>query len=208
MPNLIKSHNLATAKAAGRAPKQQPYTGPRPTVLIGVDPAFRPGGFWICIIDKSDMTANFRNFETVLHFDRWLRSDEAPETAIVSIENSNLQKVTFGKMRNGEYEKGGNESKQLLASRSRNVGTNQAVSQLAVKAAVDRYGKSCVIEISPRQKGGKIWDEKQFGWIVQADRVRLMCQVGKAKQDMRDAYMLAQMGGQQWGLMNRQTKTV
>ena len=207
--NNIKSHNLATAKAAGRAAKGAASVSLiRPAVWIGVDPAFRTGGFWICVIDTVDATADFRQFASVLHFDRWLRSDEAPETAVVSVENSNMQKSTFGMLRNGRRESAPGESSAHLASRSRNVGTNQAASQLAVDAARDRYGAGYVVEISPAQKGKKVLDEKQFGWIVQADRVRLMCQVGKAKQDMRDAYMLAQMGRQQWTITNRQTKTI
>lgn len=204
-----QSHNLTTAKAAGRAAKIAASAPTiRPTVWIGVDPAFRPGGFWICIIDTQDATADFRQFKSVLHFDRWLRSDEAPETAVVSIENSNLQKSTFGMLRNGKRESSPGESGAHLAARSRNVGTNQAASQLAVDAARDRYGAGYVVEISPKQKGKKVWSEKDFAWIVQADKVRLMCQVGKAKQDMRDAYMLAQMGKQQWIITNRQTKTI
>lgn len=147
-------------------------------VFIGVDPAFRKDGFAACVIDQTDKTARFLNFQDVLRWSEWLHSDDAPEHAIVCIENSNLQDITFD-MR-------GNRSE--IARKSRNVGCNQAVSQLAFVAAVRRYGPGWVFEISPKDKGHK-YTPSEFLSVVRQDGIKLPG--GSINQDHRDAYKLA-----------------
>lgn len=147
-----------------------------PSVKIGVDPAFRAGGFIVCILDTSERTAHFRVFRDVLAFDRWLQSPDAPEAALVTIENSNATNTNFDQ----------NGSRGAVARKGRNVGTNQAVSQLAVQSATDRYG-SCR-SVSPKQKGKK-WSKREFEAVLIADGVSVYGQSGS--QDARDAYKLA-----------------
>ena len=146
------------------------------TVKIGVDPAFRARGFTVCILDTSERTAHFRVFRDVLTFDRWLQSPDAPDAAIVTVENSNATNTNF--------DQSGTRAK--VARKGRNVGTNQAVSQLTVQSAIDRYG-SCQ-SVSPKQKGKK-WTKREFEAVLRADRVSVYGNSGT--QDARDAYKLA-----------------
>lgn len=152
-------------------------------VVIGVDPAFRKGGFWACFVDLIDRTARFRQFRDVLEFDRFLQSAEAPERALAVVENSNLQNVTFKRNQGG--------SNAEVMRKSRNVGTNQAASELTYRAAVDRYGKDNVMNISPERKGTK-FNEMYFRAAMKGDRVKADNYTGV--QDQRDAYQLARMG--------------
>lgn len=149
-------------------------------VFIGVDPAFRAGGFVAVIIDMTDRTASVKVFESLLHWHDWLRGPDAPAQAYVCVENSNLQNKTFD-MSGGKPE---------VARVSRNAGANQAVSQLAFESAKKRYGNT-VYEVSPRQKGRKITDARQFAAIAQHAGITLPKQ--KLSQDARDAFMLADM---------------
>jgi hypothetical protein len=150
-------------------------------VYIGVDPAFRQGGFWACILDMADKSVVFKCFEDVLHWHDWLRSPDAPGSCFVCVENSNLQNQTFDM----------SGSREKVARGSRNVGTNQAVSELAYRSAVRRYGKGKVWQVSPKEKGRK-WTPDQFGYIAQSDGVVLP--KGPVNQDCRDAYQLASIG--------------
>lgn len=150
-------------------------------VLIGVDPAFRKGGFWACFLDLDDCTAVFRQFRDVLTFDRFLHSPDAPEFAFVVVENSNLQNKNFDMT----------GDRGTLARKGRNVGTNQAVSELAVRSAQDRYGVDNVANVSPQKKGAK-WPESYFQAALNGDKVRAVNYSGT--QDERDAYKLAHMG--------------
>ena len=150
-------------------------------VFIGVDPAFRAGGFVSVIIDMADRTARVMTFESLLHWHDWLRSPDAPAQAYVCVENSNLQNKTFD-MSGGKPE---------VARMSRNAGANQAVSQLAFESARARYGTKTVYEVSPRQKGAKVTDARLFAAIVQQAGILLPKQ--KLSQDARDAFMLADM---------------
>lgn len=114
------------------------------SIYIGADPSFRKKGFGIAIIDLTDKTVNFKTFKNgFLDFQSWLISD-APERAVICIENSNLQKKTFDM-------KGGIA---VVARKSRNVGKNQCVSQLSVDIC-RMYPNLLTIEISPKEKGRK-----------------------------------------------------
>lgn len=150
-------------------------------VIIGIDPAFRKGGFWIAIVDYSERSIVFRPFNGVLAFDRWLQSPDAPEKALVCIENSNLQNVNFKTSPNV----------RKTARMGRNVGANQAVSQMTVQAAIDRYGPHSVVEISPAEKGAK-WNSRQFQAVASDEALTLYN--FQDNQDARDAAKVALVG--------------
>lgn len=146
-------------------------------IVIGIDPAFRKSGFAICIIDE-DGEAQGKMFKSFLDFLRWMTAPgEAPKNAIVGIENSNLQNVTFEM-------KG---TKGMVAKISRNVGANQAASQYTVDACKWHYGERNVFEISPKQKGGK-WAQATFRAVAKSYKHTI---VGRFNQDQRDAYQIA-----------------
>jgi hypothetical protein len=149
-------------------------------IFIGVDPAFRAGGFVAVIIDMADKTARSITFKNLLAWHDWLRGPDAPQSAYVCVENSNLQNKTFDM----------SGDKPTVARMSRNAGANQAVSQLAYDSAKERYGAT-VYEVSPRQKGRKVTDARTFAAIVQHAGILLPKQ--KLSQDARDAFMLAEM---------------
>lgn len=170
-------------------------------VIVGVDPAFRRGGFWACFIDTSDRTVVFRQFRDVLTWDRFLRGSEAPGIAHVFVENSNEQKKTFythktatgALLTPSQARKHRNPiplNSSELSGVSRNVGANQGVSELSVRAAVDRYGKEYVSSISPEKKGTK-YNEMYFRAALKGDNVTALNYSGT--QDERDAYKLAHM---------------
>lgn len=145
--------------------------------VIGIDPAFRKAGFAICIIDEMG-EAQGKMFKGFLEFLRWLTTPgEAPAKAIVGVENSNLQNVTFDM-------KG---TKGMVAKMSRNVGANQAASQYTVDACKWHYGDKYVVEISPKQKGKK-WTQAMFRAVAKSNGHTV---VGKFNQDQRDAYQIA-----------------
>jgi len=149
----------------------------KPAIRIGIDPAFRKSGFAVCIIDENK-EAQFRTFKNgLLDFLSWLWND-SPDNALVTVENSNLQNITFD-MRG---------SKAVIAKKSRNVGKNQAASEITVQACIVRWGKNRVQNISPRQKGGK-WTDKEFKAVVRQEGHKLYGYTGK--EDYRDAYQLA-----------------
>ena len=147
-------------------------------IKIGIDPAFRVDGFGLAIYDTKEKTMGFRNFENFVVFLGWLNSEESPEAATCIIENSNLQNCTFDK-------KG---SRDVISRKSRNVGANQAVSELTVIACKMKYGEKAVIQISPKNKGIK-WNEPTFQAVL-----KLMAITSEKKshnQDDRDAAKLA-----------------
>lgn len=96
---------------------------------------------------------------------------------IFIVENSNLQNTTFA-----TYKVNPNQIKRI----SRNVGANQAVSQMVVDYL--RYLGLEVIEVSPLQKGSK-WNLYQ----AQSALFDLGISTSKIKmsQDERDALKLA-----------------
>lgn len=147
-------------------------------VFIGVDPAFRSGGFWACILDMTDKTAAFKCFADVLEYHDWLRSLEAPLSCFVCVENSNLQNKSFD-MSGKAVE---------VARKSRNAGCNMAVSELAYQSSLRRYGKDRAFQVSPKEKGNK-WTADQFGAVLKYDGVTIITK--GANQDCRDAYKLA-----------------
>lgn len=146
-------------------------------IYIGVDPAFRQGGFWACVLDMETKKANYLQFQDLLHWHDWLRSGAAPQSAIVAIENSNEQNTNFDTT----------GTRTELARKGRNVGANQAVSELAYRSALRKYGRENVFSVSPREKGRK-YTREQFSYVVRQDGVD---HPGDTNQDQRDAYKLA-----------------
>lgn len=155
-------------------------------IYIGIDPAFRDGGFWVCIIDMKDRTANFKEFDGVENFIHWVYSDDAPEVAFWCVENSNLQNKSFDMT----------GSASVIARKARNVGTNQAVSEITCRVLKTKYGPENVLPISPQQKGAKITSAAAFAAIVRGDGL-MLTNFGQGNQDKRDAYKIAQIGKQQ-----------
>lgn len=149
-------------------------------VIIGIDPAFRKGGFGVCYYDLSDKSMWFVTYHTILDFQDFLNSDDAPVSALCIIENSNLQNSTFDMT----------GSKSEIARKSRNVGKNQAVSVIADLICVRRYGAQNVKSISPAQKGKK-WTATEFDAIVKQEKIKLFKKT--SNQDERDAAKLSLM---------------
>lgn len=112
-------------------------------VIIGLDPAFREGGFGCAIIEQGIVTfGNIGNFADFLNY-----CDIAPDGALWCVENSNLDDTTY------QYLRGGNT--RTLMAKSRDVGKNQAISQVVCDYLVKKFGAEKVTAISPRQKGAK-----------------------------------------------------
>jgi hypothetical protein len=113
------------------------------TVIIGLDPAFREGGFGAATIENGVVTfGTIKNFADFLEF-----CDIAHGGVLWCVENSNLDNTTY------EYLRGGNT--RTLMAKSRDVGKNQAISQVVCDYLVKKFGAEKVTAISPRQKGAK-----------------------------------------------------
>jgi hypothetical protein len=112
-------------------------------VIIGLDPAFRQGGFGAAVIQDGVVTfGTIKNFADFLNY-----CDIAPHGALWCVENSNLDDTTY------QYLRGGNT--RTLMAKSRDVGKNQAISQVVYDYLVKKFGAEKVTAISPRQKGAK-----------------------------------------------------
>ena len=115
-------------------------------VIIGLDPAFRDGGFGAAVIQDGVVTfGTIRNFADFLNY-----CDAAASVyprALWCVENSNLDNTTY------EYLRGGNT--RTLMAKSRDVGKNQAISQVVCDYLIKKFGAEKITAISPRQKGAK-----------------------------------------------------
>ena len=144
---------------------------------IGIDPAFRKGGFWVCEIEGNEVV--FKQMAAFIDFIKYIA--EIEKTAKVMVENSNLDNVSFLTFAN----------KNVAAKISRNAGTNQAVSQITVDLC--RYFGLETEEIAPSKKGAK-WTDEQFKLVVKQNKHVLHNYKGlKGEQDKRDAYKMALM---------------
>jgi len=151
-------------------------------IFIGIDPAFRSDGFGVAILDTQDQTVRKKKFRTFLDFLKWITApEEIPPRAVAGIENSNLQNATFNM----------NGSKAKVARHSRNVGANQAASQLTVDVCRWVLGEKYVFEISPREKGRKLTHREVLAIAKQEGHTFLDYKGNKNEQDFRDAYQIA-----------------
>ena len=144
-------------------------------LFIGIDPAFRQGGFLVAILDKTDNTVNYiKCVNGFIDFYKWF-SSESPTDAIICIENSNLQNTTFN----------GHKNKNVAARMSRDAGKNQAISQITVDLCKTKYK---VIDLSPKSKGKK-WTHKEYQNVVKSEKLSIVKKT--SNQDERDALKLA-----------------
>jgi hypothetical protein len=151
------------------------------TLYIGVDPAFREGGFYVCVLN--DNIADFQQMKTFIDFVEFIDkiADNNLE-AFICIENSNETNHTFisPKIR----------SAPAREKISRDVGKNQAVSQMSVDYAKHRL-KIGVYSVSPAEKGTK-WDNRTMQFSLKESGYSVQNYKGlKGEQDKRDAYKLA-----------------
>lgn len=172
--------------AAIKAMKKKPTQPTRDfigTTFIGVDPALRKGGFWLCIICRVDNTATFKGCK---HLGEFVRILQDCEPAAVTVENSNLQKQVF----NQGSGVGG------AISVGKNMGVSQAASDIA-----DQYSQ-IPSGVSPKAKGAKIVNEALFQSVVKANGLTLIgYKTGDGHgQDQRDALKLALIAEQQYKL--------
>ena len=126
----------------------------------------------------SDKSLVFRSFDLLTWHD-FLRSQDAPGRCFIMVENSNLQNKSFDTTGN----------KMEVARKGRNVGCNQAVSELAYISAIRQYGAKNVFQISPKDKGAKIKEHTMFLGLLKAEGILLP--KGTSNQDQRDAAKLA-----------------
>ena len=146
-------------------------------VVIGIDPAIRKNGFALCFYDTINKTIDFQIMDFI---DFILFSEDAMEATdnfAFCVENSNLQNLSFDMTGN----------KNVLARKSRNVGMNQAVSQLTCDL-LKRRGFE-VVEISPKQKGSKL-EHETFKALTMNMTVTNYKGL-KGEQDKRDAFKIA-----------------
>ena len=80
-------------------------------------------------------------------------------------------------------------SKGVIARKGRNVGSNQAISQLVVDF-IKRYTKAKVLDLSPQRKGRK-WNQAQFEAIMKQEGHKAPKKKRGNNQDERDGYKLA-----------------
>lgn len=152
-------------------------------IYIGVDPAFREGGFAVAIIDMQKKTLDFLRMKSVLDWYDYVRNElSTMPDVFVCIEDSSKQNLTFN-MRG---------SRDVVARRSRNVGCNQAVSSLAVLAAKRYLREGQVFALSPLEKGAKIQSASAFATFVKSHGIEIV-KKGALSQDERDAAKLAMM---------------
>jgi hypothetical protein len=116
------------------------------TVIIGLDPAFREGGFGAATIENRVVT--FGTIRDFSHFLGWCDAVDIMNLDVLwCVENSNLDDTTY------QYLRGGNT--RTLMAKSRDVGKNQAISQVVCDYLVKKFGAERVTAIGPRQKGAK-----------------------------------------------------
>lgn len=144
-------------------------------VVIGIDPAIRKNGFALCFYDTINKTIDFKIMDFIDFI--FYVMDRDTYSYKFAVENSNLQNLSFDMTGN----------KNVLARKSRNVGMNQAVSQLTCDL-LKRRGFE-VVEISPKQKGAKL-EHETFKALTMNMTVANYKGL-KGEQDKRDAFKIA-----------------
>lgn len=148
---------------------------------IGVDPAYRDGGFWVCEIRGAIVA--FYKMKGFIEFVKYI--DELAENTIdvsICIENSNETNHTFISPTI--------RSPSAREKISRDVGKNQAISQMSVDYCQYMLG-SGVYSVSPAEKGMK-WTDKIARSEAKNHGLELFLYKGLvSEQDKRDAFKLA-----------------
>jgi len=170
------------------------YTG-CPKIFMGVDPALRANGFWVCVIDRIFNTATFHPCKHLGEFVKLLNR-EMP--IAVTVENSNLEKRIY-KVK----DKDGNLKNGNQISVGKNMGVSQAATDIAQEYSVIKSG------ISPTTKGAKITNEAVFQGVVRSNLLTLVgYKPGESPgQDQRDALKLALICEQSYKLYRKSLKS-
>jgi hypothetical protein len=148
---------------------------------IGVDPAYRKGGYWVCEIRGA--IVEFYKMKGFIEFVTYI--DDLAEKAIdvsICIENSNETNHTFisSTVR----------SPAAREKMSRDVGKNQAISQMSVDYCNYIIGQG-IYSVSPAEKGMK-WSDLITKAEAKNHGLELFNYKGlKSEQDKRDAFKLA-----------------
>lgn len=151
------------------------------TYFIGVDPAYRDGGFYVCEINGS--MACFYLMKGFIEFVKYIDGlIELNVDAYICIENSNETNHTFISPKV--------KSRAGREKISRDVGKNQAVSQMSVDYCNYALGHG-VYSVSPAEKGIK-WSDLITKAEAKNHDLELFNYKGlKSEQDKRDAFKLA-----------------
>lgn len=155
----------------------KPFQKSKRMCYVGIDPAFRKNGFAIAIIDEVKELSHL-TIKDFTHFLKWL--NEAPKNAVVLVENSNMQNTSFDKQ----------GSKTVISRKGRNVGANQAVSQITFELCRGRWPNT-THEVSPLRKGHK-WTQETYELVMKQSDL-IIPKKRRVSQDARDATKLAYM---------------
>ena len=150
-------------------------------VIVGIDPAFRKNGYALCINDISNNTVDFIIMNDFIQFVSYI--DNIPKDSLFCVENSNLQNLSFDMTGN----------KNVIARKSRNVGMNQAISQLTCDLIISKGYK--LLQISPKSKGNK-WNNDITSILFKYHKEVKNYKGLESEQDKRDAYKLTIIGKQ------------
>jgi len=147
---------------------------------IGVDPAIRLNGMAACFI-KPNKEVEFKKYKRFVDFleDSFHWHKDYPN-AVVLVEDSSLQNVTFNSSIN----------RAILSKMSRNVGMNQAASRIAYEWIKENGCEA--YNISPEQKGKK-WGKEIFMKVFQNEGYKFEPNFKPVKisQDEIDCFTLA-----------------
>lgn len=147
---------------------------------IGVDPAIRINGMAACFI-KPNKEVEFKKYKRFVDFledSFYWHKDYI--NAVVMVEDSSLQNVTFNSSIN----------RAILSRISRKVGMNQAASRIAFEWIKENGCEA--YNISPLQKGSK-WTKISFMKVFQNEGYKFEPNFKPAKisQDEIDCFTLA-----------------
>jgi hypothetical protein len=147
---------------------------------IGVDPAIRLNGMAACFINP-DKEVEFKKYKRFVDFlEDSFHWHKDYENAVVMVEDSSLQNVTFNSSIN----------RAILSRISRKVGMNQAASRIAYEWIKENGCEA--YNISPLQKGSK-WTKISFMKVFENEGYKFEPNFKSAKisQDEIDCFTLA-----------------
>jgi hypothetical protein len=147
---------------------------------IGVDPAIRLNGMAACFI-KPNKEVEFKKYKRFVDFlEDSFHWHKDYINAVVMVEDSSLQNVTFNSSIN----------RAILSRISRKVGMNQAASRIAYEWIKENGCEA--YNISPLQKGSK-WTKISFMKVFQNEGYKFEpnFKTNKISQDEIDCFTLA-----------------